>query len=56
MMRRRQIEKQVEEIGLDKEDVIDRAKWCNAFYNIAKYEKWIQPLNGNITRFLKLDL
>ena len=33
---KRQIVKQVEEVGLKKEDAVDRAKWCDAVNKLSR--------------------
>ena len=32
--RRRQMEEEVEKIGLEKEDAIDKTKWCKPLYEL----------------------
>ena len=55
---RRQVIKQVEEIGLKKEDAIDRPKWCDAVNNLSD-DREVNPatsINGDQTGFQILDL
>ena len=35
MMRMRQVEKRINQIGLKRKDAIDRVKWCNGVYELS---------------------
>ena len=40
---KRQAVRRVREIGLRKEDAIDKPKWCNAADKLSKITRWIRP-------------
>ena len=43
MMWKRQVEEQINQIELKREDAIDRVKWCNGVYELLRRSRWIRP-------------
>ena len=54
---KRQVEEHTDQIGLKKDDAIDRVKWRNGVYKLSKHE--VNPVtyvNADKTVFKKLNL